>query len=228
MAEAPEAAERQPVDYFTAVGMHGRNRALGDVVCSPHLARWAADALGVERVRLLYDQLFAKPPGATYTVWHQDQVFLPVDTSDVIEEGRVGLARCWVSLTPLPADVGGLQFVDGSHRLGPLVGADLEIGPPGCGDAATIGGRNHSITDYGAFEAGDATLHAGYTLHGSRSNPSADTRYSVAMVYVPDGARVAEPTDELQEQAIALHAPGRRAGDPIDTAANPILWPRAA
>ena len=59
-------------------------------------------------------------------------------------------------------------------------------------------------------------------------NPSGRTRYAVAVVYVPDGARVAEPVDETQELAINLHIPSRRAGDIIATHANPILWPTEA
>ena len=227
-AESPEAPRHRPVDYFTALKLCERYPVLRDVVCSPQLARLAAAALGVERVRLLYDQLFAKPPGGSCTMWHQDQGFLPIDTSGVIEEGRVGLARGWVSLTALPAEVGGLHFVDGSHRFGPIDRTDLQIGAPGRRDTATIKGCDLSITDYGAFGAGDATLHAGYTLHASRRNPTERTRYSVAVVYVPDGARVAEPADEMQELAIDVHTPGRRPGDVIDTAANPILWPAEA
>ena len=227
-AESPEAPRQRPVDYFTAIKLCERNPVFRDVVCSPRLARLAAAALGVKRVRLLYDQLFAKPPGGIRTVWHQDQVYLPIDTSDAVEEGRVGLARSWVSLAMLPAEVGGLHFVDGSHRFGAIARTDLQIAAPGGGDTATIHGCELSITDYGAFGAGDATLHAGYTLHASRSNPTGRTRYSVAVVYMPDGARVAEPVDEMQELAIALHTPGRRPGDVIDTAANPILWPAEA
>jgi ectoine hydroxylase-related dioxygenase (phytanoyl-CoA dioxygenase family) len=227
-AESPEAPRQRPVDYFTAINLCERNPVFRDVVCSPRLAQLAAAALGVERVRLLYDQLFAKPPGGSLTMWHQDQVYLPIDTSDVIEVGRVGLARSWVSLTTLPAEVGGLHFVDGSHRFGAIDRTHLQIGPPGGGDTATLHGCDLSITDYGAFAAGDATLHAGYTLHASRRNPTGRTRYSVAVVYVPDGARVAEPADAQQELAIDLHTPGRRPGDVIDTAANPILWPAEA
>jgi len=228
LAASPEAPGQRPVDYFTAIKLCERSPVLRDVVCSPHLARLAAAALGVERVRLLYDQLFAKPPGAIFTMWHQDQIYLPIDTSDVIEEGRVGVARSWVSLTVLPAEVGGLHFVDGSHRFGPVDGTDMQIGAPGRRDTATINGCHVSITDYGAVGAGDATLHAGYTVHGARGNVSGRTRYSVAVVYVPDGARVAEPADEMQELAIDLYTPGKRAGEIIDTAANPMLWPAEA
>ena len=227
-AWTPDAPEVGPVEYLTAINLSERSPELRDVVRAEPLARWAAAALGVDRVRLLYDQLFTKPPGAIFTMWHQDQVYLPIDTSDVLDEGRVGMIRAWVNLTPVPAEVGGLHFVDGSHRLGPVDFHGVSMGPPGRRDTATIRGCEHSITDYGAFGAGDATLHAGYTVHGSRANPSGPVRYAVAIAYVPDGTRVAEPADEQHELAIALHAPGRRAGDLIDSEANPVLWPAEA
>src|SRR5690349_7691733 len=74
-------------DYDTSLDLCRRDPALGDVVRTPQLAALAAATLGVERVRLLYDQLFAKPPGAVLTMWHQDQVYLPIDTSEVVEPG---------------------------------------------------------------------------------------------------------------------------------------------
>lgn len=228
LAAAPEATERRPVDYFTTIQPRDRSRALRDVVGAPEVARLAAEALGVARVRLLYDQIFAKPPGAVATVWHQDQVYLPIDVGDVIDEGGVGLVRSWVTLEPLPAQVGGLHFVDGSHRFGAIATSTLQIGAPGRVVTATIDGRELPITGYGAFGAGDATFHAGYALHGSAANTSDRTRYAVAVVYVPDGARVAEPTDDLQAQAAELHVPGRKPGDLIDTPSNPILWPADA
>ncbi len=225
LATAPGARDPRQVDYFTVIQLCARSRALRDVVCAPQLARLAAEALGVARVRLLYDQLFAKPAGAVCTVWHQDQVYWPIDTSEVVEEGRVGAARIWVSLTTLPATVGGLHFVDDSHRMGPIDPTRVRIGPPGGGGSATIAGADHEITDYGGFGAGDATIHAGFTLHGSSANASSRTRYAVAVAYVPDGTRVAEPADEQHAAAIALHTPGRRPGDLVDSAANPVLWP---
>jgi ectoine hydroxylase-related dioxygenase (phytanoyl-CoA dioxygenase family) len=82
-----------------------------------------------------------------------------------------------------------------------------------------------SITDYGAFGAGDATLHAGYTVHGSGANRSGAARYALAVAYVADGTRVAEPADDQQALAIALHAPGVGTGDVIATEANPVVWP---
>jgi ectoine hydroxylase-related dioxygenase (phytanoyl-CoA dioxygenase family) len=228
VASAAATGQRRPADYLSALDLAGRSAALGAVVRAPRLARAAAEALGVRSVRLLYDQLFAKPPGAICTVWHQDQVYWPVDTSQVVDEGRVGVARAWVSLTSVPAEVGGLHFVDGSHHFGPVDPADVEVVAPGRRATATILGRELSITDYGALEAGDATIHAGYTLHAARENSTDRTRYAVAVTYVPDGTRVAEPTDELQELAIAMHIPGRRAGDLVDGEANPVLWPVAA
>jgi ectoine hydroxylase-related dioxygenase (phytanoyl-CoA dioxygenase family) len=223
-AEAPDDREGGPVDYYTTINLCEKDRALRDVVCAPAVARQAAAALGVERVRLLYDQLFVKPPGGVLTMWHQDQVYVPIDTSDVIEPGQVGMVRGWSTLTPLPPDVGGLHFVDGSHRFGPVDLATVTIAAPGRRDSATVEGQELSITEYGAYAAGDTTLHAGYTVHGSAPNRSDSARYAVAVAYIPDGTRVAEPADWQQELAIALHTPGLRPGDVIDTAVNPLLW----
>jgi ectoine hydroxylase-related dioxygenase (phytanoyl-CoA dioxygenase family) len=228
LAASPEVPGQPPADYVTALDLCQRSSALREVVRAPEVARQAAALLGVARVRLLYDQLFAKPPGAVMTMWHQDQVYLPIDTSEVIEPGGIGMVRSWVSLTDLPAEVGGLHFVDGSHRIVPFVDADVAIGPPGSRDVAVVDGHDHPITDYGSFGAGDATFHAGYTVHGARANPSACTRYGVSVVYVPDGARVAEPADAGHELAAALHVPGRRPGEVIDTPSNPVLWPLEA
>lgn len=50
----------------------------------------------------------------------------------------------------------------------------------------------------------------------------------MAVAYVPDGTRVAEPENDQQRLAIELIAPGRSPGEPIDTELNPVLWPMGA
>lgn len=222
-ARPAEGTGWQQEDYVGVLEVHRRSPALREVVCSPVLARLAAAALGVPAVRLLYDQLFAKPPGALFTPWHQDEVYWPVDTSQVIADGGIGTVRLWLSLTPLPASVGGLRFADGSHQLG-AIDVEGSVTPSGTPATVVIDGNPVPVSDHGAFEAGDATLHAGYTLHGSRGNRSAQTRCGVTVAYVPDGARVAEPASWLQEVALALHTPGTRPGGLIDGPANPVLW----
>ena len=225
--EHPELAgpRRGRVEYLPITRLCTRSGALGALVRDPGLARLAAEALGVPRVRLLYDELFAKPTGSMPTIWHQDQTYWPIDSAAVVPDGAPGVVRFWVTLTDLPPEVGGLHFVDGSHRCGPIALRDVEVEAPGRATVATIAGRDHTITDYGALSAGDATLHAGHTLHGSRRNDSGRTRYGLAVAYIPDGTRIAEPTERYQELAIDFHAPGRRPGDLIDTSMNPVLWP---
>ncbi len=201
------------------------NRDIRSVVCSARLGRIAAVALGAERVRLLYDQLFVKPPGAPMTMWHQDQGYWPIDTNELHEAGGVGAVRIWVSMTDVPAEVGGLHFVDGSHLAGPIDNHDLSGGPPGERSTFSVRGCDHPVVDYGGFAAGDATVHAGYTLHAARRNPSNRTRFGLSMVYVIDGARVFEPSDENHQTLIDWFIPGRAPGDRIDTARNPVVWP---
>ena len=207
-------ARRAPqVDYLTAIKLRERNPALRDVCTRPASPGWPRRRWGSERVRLLYDQLFAKPPGAVCTLWHQDQVFLPIDASDVVEEGGVGLVRSWVSLDALARERRGpaLRRRLAPHRAPSTVGRSRSEHPGAAVTAPSTAATTRSPTTARSRPATPPSTPASRCT-GRRATPSDRTRYGVTVVYVPDGARVAEPADELQEQAIALHTPGRRAG----------------
>jgi hypothetical protein len=75
-------------------------------------ARVAAELLRVDGVRLYHDQALFKEPGGGHTPWHQDQVYWPLDSDRSI--------TMWMPLVDVPADVGSMTFVDGSHRHGDL------------------------------------------------------------------------------------------------------------
>lgn len=212
-----------PMEYLPVVSIWQKDETLRELVCSPRLASLAAQLLGVEGVRLYHDQLFVKPPGAPVTSWHQDQVFWPLDTTPVLEEGAVSMLRIWVTLTDLPADGASLRFITGSHATGPF--GELRAGHPERVTSATVDGRELPVKDYGPLQAGDATIHAGYMVHGAGANNADDTRYGMAVAYLPDGARVAEPRTDVQEQSLDLWLSGRRPGEVVDAASNPLLWP---
>lgn len=69
----------------------------------------AAQFLGVERVRLLYDQIFIKAPATNVrTPWHNDLPNWPVRGTQ--------LMTVWVALDTIGAGNGRLEFLRGSHR----------------------------------------------------------------------------------------------------------------
>lgn len=71
----------------------------------------AAQFLGEDEILLYYDQLFVKDAGANApTRWHNDQPYWSVRGWPVIS--------FWLTLDPVDAGNGRLEFVRGSHRWG--------------------------------------------------------------------------------------------------------------
>lgn len=183
-------------------------------VRSPRFARVAAALLGVERVRLYHDQALCKEPGGGRTPWHQDQYYWPIDTDRTI--------TMWMPLVDVPAEVGSMTFVDGSHLLGDLRGraisdeSDAEF-------EALIAHRAMATSTHGAMQAGDATFHAGWTVHSAGPNPSDLFRTVMTVIYVADGARVLERLTDAQDFDRRAWLGGRGPGELIDHELNPLL-----
>jgi ectoine hydroxylase-related dioxygenase (phytanoyl-CoA dioxygenase family) len=145
------------------------------------LGQTAARLMDVDRVRLVDDVAFVKPPrqeGGESTIWHQDSSNYPFD--------RRGFLTLWIAINDIPLEQGPLTFVPGSHRIG-LLGAvdgggediDLDsflkpwdyahVGPP----VAT------------ALRAGDASVHDGYMLHSAGPNLTPQPRLAWGVRFIP-------------------------------------------
>lgn len=183
-------------------------------VLSARFARVAAALLGVQRVRLYHDQALFKEPGGGRTPWHQDQGYWPMDTDRTI--------TMWMALIDIPDEIGSMTFVSGSHRMGDLRGSlisdasDAEFG-------ALIAERALPLHTYGAMSAGDATFHAGWTIHSAGPNPTTAMRSVMTVIYVADGARVRTNLTQAQEFDRTVWLGGARPGDLIDSELNPPL-----
>lgn len=181
---------------------------------SARFARVAAALLGVERVRLYHDQALCKEPGGGRTPWHQDQYYWPMDTDRTI--------TMWMPLVDVPAEIGSMTFVTGSHRMGDLRGksisdaSDAEFG-------SLIAERGLPCATYGAVNAGDATFHAGWTIHSAGANPTEMLRSVMTVIYVADGARVATELTEAQDFDRKVWLRGTEPGAAIASDLNPVL-----
>jgi ectoine hydroxylase-related dioxygenase (phytanoyl-CoA dioxygenase family) len=115
-----------------------------------------------------------------------------------------------------------MTFVSGSHRMGDLSGSlisdasDAEF-------AAFIADRDLPTHTYGALSAGDATFHAGWTIHSAGPNPTERMRAVMTVIYVADGARVRADLTEAQDIDRRLWLGGAGSGDLIDSVRNPRL-----
>ncbi|RFU85024.1 phytanoyl-CoA dioxygenase family protein [Streptomyces triticagri] len=183
-------------------------------VTARRFAGIAARLLGVQHVRLYHDQALFKEPGGGPTPWHQDSVYWPLDTEDTV--------TMWMPLVDLAEDMGGMQFASGSHR-------EKELATLGISDEAEthfarlLQDGRHPVTAVQPMQAGDATFHRGWTLHRAQPNRSATVREVMTVIYVADGARVAEPREPWHHSELASWMPGLGPGDPVASALNPLL-----
>ena len=202
--------------FLQAANLWKMDEAVRRFVFARRFASAAAALLQADGVRLYHDQALIKEAGGGVTPWHQDQRYWPLDSDATI--------TMWLPLADVPAEVGSMTFASGSHHLGDLCG-------PGISDdseiifAEAVRDRGLRTASHGALAVGDATFHAGWTLHRAPSNPSGRHRPVMTVIYFADGTRVSEPADDLQRFDLAVWLKGLAPGDLAASDRNPLLFP---
>jgi ectoine hydroxylase-related dioxygenase (phytanoyl-CoA dioxygenase family) len=190
--------------------------AAREIVFNPRFAGAAAELLGVPAVRLYHDQALFKPSAAGRTPWHQDRYYWPLDTDATV--------TMWLALVDVEEEMGLMRFASGSHRAGGL--GDLAISDDTDRRLdALIAEQRWPVWSAPPMRAGDATFHAGGTLHSAGANRSDRVREVLTVIYYADGARAAEPANENQRVDLEVFLPGVRPGGEAKSDLNPILWP---
>src|SRR5262245_24938941 len=184
-------------------------------VFARRFARAAAELMGVDGVRLYHDQALFKEPGGGMTPWHQDQFYWPLDTEHT--------TTLWLPLVEVTPAMGPMTFASGSHRL-----AKLGYLPTGDESEAAF---QRAVDEHGLactsperFAPGDASFHAGWTLHRAPPNGTDRMREVMTIIYYADGTRVG-PLDHPNRRFdrdvwLAGCEPGALAAGPK----NPVLW----
>lgn len=191
------------------------SEAVRPFVLAKRFAQAAAELMGVSGVRMYHDQALFKEPGGGHTPWHQDQIYWPVDTDKTI--------TLWMPLVDIPEEVGSMTFVSGSHKRGYI--SKLEISDQSHKTLkAYIENEKLPQVNYGGMKAGDATFHAGWTLHSAPGNPTASMREVMTVIYVADGVKVLEPDTNARRMDLQNWMPGLKPGDLIDSPRNPLLY----
>ena len=188
--------------------------ALRHIVFSRRFARIAAELMGVRGVRLYHDQaLFKLAPGKP-TPWHQDQFYWPLETPHTI--------TLWMPLIDLTEEMGTMIFADGSHTEGPLLHESIS---ERAGEAyeRVVRERRYPVTGY-VLNAGDATFHAGWTVHAAHGNTSTRVREVLTVIYYEDGAKIIEPDTEYRRTDMRVFFPGQAPGEIAASPLNPLLY----
>jgi ectoine hydroxylase-related dioxygenase (phytanoyl-CoA dioxygenase family) len=121
--------------------------------------------------------------------------------------------------------MGPMRFVRGSHREGAW-------GAAGIGDSseaffsARIAAEPGRVDEMGPMAAGDASFHAGWTVHGAHPNASAGMRAVMTVIYYADGLAVAREPTRLQRGDLRTWLPGCVPGGAAASELNPVVWRR--
>ena len=183
-------------------------------VLAKRMAKIAADLMGVENVRLYHDQALFKEPGGGPTPWHQDQYYWPIDTNNTV--------TMWMPLVDIAVDMGMLTFASASFTKGSIFDYEISDESESAFDDY-VNKHKFPISRAKTMNAGDATFHRGFTIHNAPGNNSDKMREVMTIIYVADGAKVAEPKNDWQVNDHAKWLMSKPVGEIIDSALNPKI-----
>jgi ectoine hydroxylase-related dioxygenase (phytanoyl-CoA dioxygenase family) len=203
--------------FQQAMNLWQRDARIAAFTLSRRFGGVAASLLGCDAVRLYHDQALYKEPGGGATPWHQDQTYWPFD-----DDRNVTL---WMPLVDVDASMGPMRFLRGSHRRGAW-------GAQGIGEeseaffAARAAADPALVDEMGPMAAGDASFHAGWTVHGAHPNASTRMRAVMTVIYYAEGVSVAGHPTRLQRGDLRTWLPDCVPGGPAASAQNPVVWQR--
>ncbi|MEH6993535.1 phytanoyl-CoA dioxygenase family protein [Neobacillus drentensis] len=186
-------------------------------VMARRFAKAAAELMGVDGVRIYHDQALFKEPSGGHTPWHQDQIYWPFDTDKTI--------TMWMPIVPITEEMGSMTFASGSQKSGYV--SKIEISDESHRTLEQyIEGKGFEKVTYGAMDAGDATFHAGWTMHNAPGNPTDRMREVMTIIYYADDSIAAEPDSNARKNDLAQWLPGVKPGEVAASHLNPQVYSR--
>ena len=192
-----------------------RDAAVKQFVFSRRFSRIAARLSATRSLRLYHDQALYKEGQGGITPWHQDQFYWPLDTDQSI--------TLWMPLVDISPEMGSMNFASGSHKVGAL--GDIPISD--ASDAyfrEYIEDHGFTICRSGEMQAGDATFHNGWTLHGASENRSSKMREVIAIIYYPDETKLIVPENPSQQLDFDAFYSGMEPGQFAAGPLTPVVY----
>lgn len=139
----------------------------------------AEDLLGPDILLYHNTSWLKQEADQAYVSWHQDNIYIGMDPCELL--------TFWIALTPSAEENGCMQVLPGTHKMG-----QLPLGEPDLRDSNMLPSGAISAFDYASVEPvsmplapGEASIHHGFTLHGSLPNVADQRRMGVTFLYIP-------------------------------------------
>jgi ectoine hydroxylase-related dioxygenase (phytanoyl-CoA dioxygenase family) len=205
--------------FLQIMNLWVKDEAVRRYVLARRFAKIAADLMGVDGARLYHDQALYKEAGGGHTPWHQDQYYWPLETTGI------QAVTMWMPLVDVSIEMGALTFASGSHNAGFL--GHIEISDESQERFnAFVKEKGYPVVN-AAMRAGDATFHAGWTLHSAPGNQSETMREVMTVIYFADGVRIMEhPDNPNRWDDLRAWLPGVKPGAPAVSELNPLVYHR--
>lgn len=202
--------------FLQIMNLWVRDERVRQYVLARRFAKIAAELMGVEGVRIYHDQALFKEAGGGPTPWHQDFYYWPLDTDNTI--------TMWMPLVDVDETMGSMVFASGSHREGFLGHFEISDESERVFQRL-VAEKGYPLSPAGAMAAGDATFHAGATLHAAPGNRSSKVREVMTIIYFADGVRVMEKPDNKNRWLdLETWLPGVKPGELAVSELNPLVY----
>jgi len=130
----------------------------------------------------------------------------------------------WMPLVDVPREMGSMSFVQGSHKNTAF--QELPISDTSQAYFEKVISEQKSKSCSYSLKAGDATFHAGRTLHAAHANASTNRREVITIIFYADGTRIMEPDNQHRKVDMEVFHPGQKPGDRAASELNPLLYAR--
>ena len=177
-------AFRDGRDSYAINGYHMRCQGLWDIVTEPRILDYVEDIVG-PNIIAWGTHFFCKMPNDPKVVpWHQDASYWPLTPARTM--------TVWLAIDDADIENAAMQFIPGTHRLGPLDWKNTEKPAVLYQEIVNIGQYGQPVAD--ELKAGEISLHADMLAHGSTPNYSSRRRCGLTIRYCPPEVRPLNPS----------------------------------
>ena len=179
----------------------------------PKVARAAAELMQVAACRVWHDQALIKEAHGRKTDAHQDHPYWPIKETNSV--------TAWIPFVQSTLENGALGYVPGSHSVGLRKFVNIFFGEPQ--DILA----EPEIADvepvFLSVPPGSVAFHHGLTVHLAGANNTDVNRSVHTIIFFPDGSTRGYPFPHF-----SVDRGNIQVGEPINSDATPIAWPRPA